>query len=132
MGMKFTVTATAKATVEDIDISDLALDAGDILDDASVLGYGGIEVEDAEITGGSVTVEARVRIEDVEVSASDISDYDASAAFEEHVDWNVSISDADFDIEDSPTGFDEVEQAVGRDIALSVYAALDAAGFEVN
>lgn len=131
MGMQFTVTLTGTASVE-VEASDLGLDLNDPHEffDAS----SSIEFDNVELSG-SVNLTADVRVENVEVSASDLGSYDADTALQEYAGpyGGINIENADFEITDEPTGFDVVTEAVGydREQAIAVYAALDAAGHEV-
>lgn len=132
MGMEFTVSITGTVEFRDIDASDAGIEADAVI--AGEVGYGSsVEFEDEHVTQGTVTIRARASLSGYEVMASDIGDFDAVEALESFIDsYSVSVEDAEFDIEESPTGFSEVEQAVGRSTAIEVYAALAASGFEVN
>lgn len=90
-----------------------------------------VDIEDVNISG-TVVISGRISLDGVEVSAEDLEDFDAQDAFEsEGIDGD--FSDAEFEVTDSPTGFEEVESAVGdRDTAITVYAALSRAGYEVR
>ena len=132
MGMHFIVSITGKATFRDLDASDAGIDASDMV--SSEVGYGSsVEFNDAEVTGGTVTVEARASYEGYEVAAEDIEDFDGTEALESAIDsYSVSIDDVEFEVTEGPTGFDEVERAMGRSTALEVYAVLAKSWYEVN
>lgn len=132
MSMQFTIALTGDISVE-CEAEDMGIDldnANDLLDLSS-----SIDVDDVSVSG-TVTVNASVRISDVEVSAADLSGYDADAAISEQVSpyGSVDVSNADFEVTDEPTGFDTVVEALGydREQAIEVYAALDRAGYEVR
>lgn len=92
-----------------------------------------VEFEDESIVSGEVTIEARARISDFEVEASDIDGYDAEQALSDAINsYNVTVYDAELTIDDSPPGFEAVESALGRDTAIEVYSILATGGYEVN
>lgn len=130
MSMKFTVNVSGDFSSE--------VDAEDVLSrydvDSDMLNLSGdVSIEDVNVSG-EVSIEGRLRIEGVEVAAADLNDFDADTAIEEYKSWGstLRVYGAEFEVTESPTGFDEVESAIGRDEAIAAYAALDAAGFEVN
>lgn len=129
MAMFFTVVLTGNVETT-VDATDLGID----LDNPHELFDVGsrVEFENAHVSG-EVTLSASVRINEVEVGAEELADYDADTAISEFVGpyGGVSVLNADFDIENSPTGFDVVEEATDRDMALNVYAALSRAGYDI-
>jgi hypothetical protein len=132
MSMQFTIALTGDISSE-VEASDLGIDTdnpNDLLDVSSQ-----VDFEDVRVSG-TVTIEASVRISDVEVAAADLSGYDADTAIGEYVSpyGGCDVSNADFEVTDEPTGFDTVVEALGydRDQAIEVYAALDRAGYEVR
>lgn len=131
MGMHFGLTLTADISTQ-VDISDLGIDEDAVT--ATLDMSSDVQLDDVTVEG-QVDMTASARIENVEVSASDMVDYDAEAAFSENFfHWGVSIDNADFEVTDEPTGFSDVVAALGfdRDVAIKVYAALDGAGLSVN
>jgi len=99
--------------------------------DADMLGISGNANISVDRIGGSVHIEGTIEVEDFEVSASDLSGFDAESALDDEY-GNLSLSSAEFEVTASPTGFVEVESALGdREQAIEVYAALANAGFEV-
>lgn len=133
MSMQFTIALTGDISTE-CEAENMGID----LDDPNELldvSNSQVEFEDVRVSG-TVTIEASVRITDVEVAASDLANYDADTAISEFVSpyGGTDVSNADFEVTDEPTGFDTVVEAVGydRDIAIAVYAALDREGFEVR
>lgn len=129
--MQFTVSVTGKVRLEVSGTN--GIDASELLDEE--VGYTSVEFEDAEALVDTVTIEARARLDDHEVSASDLGEFDAEQALDEAIgSYNATVSDADFEVTDSPTGFDTVVEALGydREQAIAVYAALDAAGLSVE
>lgn len=133
MGMQFTVSVTGKVVFEGLEASASHLDADQIIEDADG-SYGSVEYSDAEVTEATVTVEARATASDIEVSAADLQDFDAEQALSEAIsNYSASIRDAEFDITDSPTGFDVVNEVLSdREQTIAVYAALEAAGHSVE
>lgn len=132
MGMNFVITLTGEVSVEAA-ASDMGIDIdnpNDLLDIST-----SVQLDDVQVSG-SVTVEASARVEDVEVAAEDLDGYDADIALGEYVSpyGGASVSNADFEITEEPTGFDTVTQALGydRDQAIAVYAALARDGYEVS
>lgn len=131
MGMQFTVTLTGDIRSE-VEASYCGIDLDNPNNLMNISSQ--VELDDVQVSG-LVTIEASVRISDVEVEASDMASYDADAAIGEFVSpyGGVEVGNADFEVTDSPTGFDEVVEALGydRDKAIKVYAALANAGHEV-
>src|SRR5689334_2042562 len=97
MGMQFTVALTGEVRHE-IGASDLGIDLdnpNELLDVSSA-----VEFDDVQV-GGTVTLEASVRIGDVMVSAEDLDGYDAETAIGEYVNpygYGMSVNSADFEI----------------------------------
>lgn len=131
MGMNFTVRVFGKVEFADIDASDLGIDASEVI--GNEVGYGSsVEFEDAEVKSGTVTVTAQATLHDIEVAAEDMGNYDAEAELDNAIDsYSYDLSRVDFEVTDSPTGFEAVEAELDRDSAISAYAALAKAGFEV-
>lgn len=131
MGMQFTVNITGTAEFRDMDASDVGIDADEVI--SNEVGYTSVEFENARIEQGTVTVAAEVRIEDYEVEASDIESFDAQETLESLIDsYSLSLTDTDFSITDSPTGFETLEARIGRESAIEVYGVLASNGFEVT
>ena len=126
MDMNFKVNITADFE-EELDVSQI-LSTYDV--DAEMLGVSGSATLDVHDISGSVQVSGRITVEDFEVSAVDLNDFDAESAFAFGF-GSLSLSSAYFEVTDSPTGFVAVENAIGRDQAIGAYAALANAGFEV-
>jgi hypothetical protein len=133
MTMQFTLTISADISSE-CDAGDLGLDdlnGNDLFDVSSYKA----DIDGVMVTG-TVTIEARASVSGIEVAASDMSDFDADTVLAEALNpyGGIDVSNATFEVESSPTGYDEVLGAVGydTDTAIAVYAALAAAGFEVN
>lgn len=130
MSMKFTVNVSGDFTAE-VEADDL-ISRYDV--DSDMLNLSGdVSLDDVNVSG-EVRIEGHLSIEGVEVSASDLADFDADAAIEEYKSYgsSIEVSGAEFEVTESPTGFEEVEFAIGRDEAIAAYAALDNAGFEVS
>lgn len=131
MSMQFTVNVSGTVKLRDLDASDAGIDADSVIENA--VGYNpSLSFSYAEVYEATVTVEARAELTGIEVEAVDIEDFDAEQALTEGIDvYNVSVNNADFDIEESPTGFEEVEQRLGRSTAIEVYGILASNGYEV-
>lgn len=133
MSMQFTVSIEAdftqtQAAADVVSSYDVDTDMLDLSGDVSITGVS---------VSGSITIEGHVSVEGVEVSAAALADYDAEEALSDYTQYGISsveFSNAEFEVTDSPTGFDTVVEALGyeRDAAIAVYAALDAAGHEVS
>lgn len=131
MGMNFTLDITGKVRLNDVDASGAeGIDAEEVFN--SAVSDDGVEPLDAEVIEATVTVEASLIIRDVEVSAADLGEFDAEQAIDERFDsGTVNVITADYEITDSPSGFDQLVGVLGRDTAIEVYATLAASGFEV-
>lgn len=126
MGMNFTVNIKADFAT-DLD-ADTVLQTWDV--DKDMLNIGGNASIDVNEVSGSVHIGGTIEVEDFEVSAQDLEDFDAEGALEDEY-GNLELTSSDFDITESPTGFERVEQATDRETAITVYAALASNGFEV-
>lgn len=126
MGMNFTVSVTADFHT--------SLDADDIISrydvDSDMLGISSDVSLDVTDISGSVDIEGTLEATDVEVEAVDLTDFDAEEALSGYG-TSFDLSNVEFTITDSPTGFEAVEQALDRDTAIAVYAALANNGHEV-
>lgn len=132
MSMQFIVSLQGDISAE-VEATDLGLDTDNATEWFGDISHQ-VNLSDVDLSG-SVTVAARAEVEDIEVEAYDLGDFDADAAFDEYVGpyGGVEASNVDFEITRSPTGFEVVEEALGdRDTAITAYAALARAGFEVN
>lgn len=131
MGMNFTVSLSGRASTS-VDLSEY-IDANDIASNA--FGYG-TDVEDAELEGldyVDVTIAATVTVTGVELSADAMDGADATQLLRDNIDsYDVEFTDVELEVEEGPTGFDEVESAIGRDDAIAAYVALANAGYEVT
>lgn len=127
MGMSFTVSVKADFTVSKD--ADMLISRWDV--DNDMLDFpGDVSIEDVGVNG-EVEFSGRLSIDDLDVSPSDLVDFDAESVLSDHgVDGD--ISNAEFEVTDSPTGFDTVAYAIDRDTAIAVYAALDSAGYTVS
>lgn len=132
MGMQFKVTITGEVTVSGIELDDLGytFDAEEAFRGA-LSGYD-FSIDEASVARAQVDITASVRVEDVEVAVEDLEDFDADTALNEHFGYEASAMLATFEVEEGPTGFSEVESVTDRDTAITVYAALARAGYEVN
>ena len=129
MSMQFTVDITGTVRM-DLSTS-IGIDADEALADATY--SSSVTYENAEVIDATITIEALARYEGYEVEASDLGDFDAESALAEGIDqYGVDVRSAEFEVTDSPSGFNEVENIVGREQAIEVYAALAQAGFEVS
>lgn len=133
MGMQFTVAVTGDVTFEanDSSVAD-SIDADSILQEE--VGYSSdVQFEDAEVIDASITIRARARLEDYEVLVADLQGFDADMALSESIhSYNVEVRNADYEVTDSPEGFEVVVDATDRDTAIEVYVALNAAGLTVS
>lgn len=130
MGMQFEVTVTGDITYKNIDASiERHIDAESVIDGLA----GELEVVDAEVTESVVTIKASVRRTGYMVDAEDIEDFDGYLVLDEECGhWDTSISNVEVEVTEGPTGFDEVEDAIGRDHAIAAYQVLAASGFTVS
>ncbi len=125
----FKVRISGTGTFRDINsIDDDHLDAPDIVEGFVY----NVSVGRATVEDITVTIEADLVADDIEVAISDIDGFDAESWLDEaigHHDY--SLYGVDFEVTDSPAGFEAVEQATDRDTAIQVYVALANAGFDV-
>ena len=130
MGMQFRVRVTGDLRCDDVDIQlDYRFDAEQALRDHALDFSGGIE--DAEVESASAIISASVSaVTDVDVA--DMEGFDAHGFLNEELGWSGDISHAEYEVIEGPTGFDVVEEAVGRDTAISVYSVLSQHGYEVS
>lgn len=125
----FKVTLTGTVVLRGLDASDLSIDSerlaeGNLSDE--------LDVSYVSIESAVVDVEAFITLRDYEVAIENIDDFDAEDALAEYVHhWDNSVKGAEFEVTDGPTGFDEVEAAVGRETAIEVYATLARNGYDV-
>lgn len=113
-----------------------ALDASNLRIDAEELAEGvlssDLTIESASVEDATVTIEVDVSQSDVEVAISDIDEFDPTDFLDsatEH--WDANTKNAEFEVEESPAGFDIVEGVTDRETAIAVYVALAAAGYDV-
>lgn len=132
MSMFFTVTATGKVTLtaEQDGLPD-GFDAETAARD-ELPTWTNIEVEDVEVIRASIEMEVSIRLPDIEVAAQDLDDFDAEQVLDEAISYHGPVTDAEFEIDDSPTAFGLVEEAIGRDNAIEAYAVLARAGYEIS
>lgn len=131
MGMQFTITASAQVELRDMDAGDMGIDADDAIQ--AEFGYTSVNIEDARVTGGTVTIEANVSQSDIEVEAANLAEFDAETYFESELSsYSATFTDGEFSIDEYPSGFAAVEEVIGRESAIEVYAALANGGYEVN
>lgn len=129
MGMNFEVTITGTVKLRGIDASDQDLNVDDITADL----VGGASVDSSRVTDATITIEADVRLEEFAVPAEDIDTFDAENALDGAIEhWDTSLSSVEFEVTASPSGFDLVSDAIGREAALEAYAILDRNGYEVS
>lgn len=130
MGMQFTISASAQVELRDMDAGDIDIDADDIFQ--AEFGYTNASFVNARVTGGTVTIEANVSQSDIEVEASNLSEFDAESYFENELSsYSATFTGGEFFIDEYPSGFAAVEDVIGRESAIEVYAALANGGYEV-
>jgi hypothetical protein len=130
--MRFTVTITGDVTYSGINTLDLLVDAKTALTDEVYIPYGtDLTFEDASVTEAVLTIEARARLGGIEVDAEDIEYFDADAELDDLLGYNAMTSGVEFEVTNSPSGFGLIEDMLGRENAISVYATLAKNGLEV-
>jgi hypothetical protein len=133
MGDTFTVAVTATIEKSGVEVSYIgSSEAEEGLRDSFYSLSDSITFEDAEVIETNVTVRARVRIDDIEVEVSDFADFDAENAAHDALGYDVSrVSDAEFEVEDGPTGWDTLEPLLGQEQAIEVLVALQRDGLSI-
>jgi len=131
MGMQFSVTISGDVEFS-IEVADLFIDADEVV--TSEVGYDtGLKFTDLNVTGGTATIEGRVSMSDVEVSAAELADFNGDERISDLLGYNGSVRlGCDVVIDESPSGFAVVESITGRKSAIEVYTALAAAGFDIG
>lgn len=130
--MRFTLSLRGNVAV-DVEAEDLGIELGGGNEMFGVSSYrASIDINGVT---GTVRVEGTASVEGVEFDAADFGDFDPDVALSEalgDIYGNIDVSDATFEVEDFPTGYNEVLGVVGdSETAVAVFAALAAAGLEV-
>lgn len=130
MSDTFTLRLTGRAVFEGLSADDVELPSGFDVDPYGSFSSS-VEVDDIEVESATVNVTADVSAE-VEVDASDMTDYDATEGLTEALGYqSASVSGVESEVIGGPLGYDVLSDRLGQTNAIDVLSDLAANGLVI-